>query len=107
MRDYPQFSFWILITLVEICFSRIFKKPPKNRFELVGTVLKKSIKTKPCMYSCFGQGATSRKAARVPITADKFLFSTAIYLKRINVLYFEMDFKRCSSLFSDNIHLKV
>ena len=27
------------ITLVEICFSRIFSKPRKNTFELVGTVL--------------------------------------------------------------------
>ena len=40
MRGDPQFSFWILITLVEICFSRIFIKPRKNTFELVGTVLK-------------------------------------------------------------------
>ena len=39
MRSYPRFSFWILITLVEICFSRIFSKPRKNTFELVGTVL--------------------------------------------------------------------
>ena len=40
MRGYPQFSFWILITLVEICFSRMFIKPRKNTFELVGTILK-------------------------------------------------------------------
>ena len=38
MRGYSQVSFWILITLVEICFSRIFMKPRKNTFELVGTV---------------------------------------------------------------------
>ena len=36
MRDYPQFSFWISITVVKICFSR--SKPGKNTFELVGTV---------------------------------------------------------------------
>ena len=41
MLDYPQFSFWISITLVKICFSRIFSKPSKNTFELVGTVLNK------------------------------------------------------------------
>ena len=41
MRGYPQFSFWISITLVKICFSRIFSKPRKNTFELVGTVLNK------------------------------------------------------------------
>ena len=40
MRGYPQFPFWISITLVKICFSRIFGKPRKNSFELVGTVLK-------------------------------------------------------------------
>ena len=39
MRGHPQFSFWISITLVEICFSRIFSKPRKNAFELVSTVL--------------------------------------------------------------------
>ena len=39
MRGYPQFSFWISITLVEICISRIFNKPRKNTFELVGTDL--------------------------------------------------------------------
>ena len=43
MRGYPQFSFWISIKLVKICFSRIFSKPRKNTFELVGTVLKKLI----------------------------------------------------------------
>ena len=40
MRGYPQFSFWISITLVQICFSRIFSKRRENTFELVGTVLK-------------------------------------------------------------------
>ena len=40
MRGCPQFSFWISITLVKICFSRIVSKPLKNTFELVGTVLK-------------------------------------------------------------------
>ena len=39
MRGYPQFSFWISITIVKICFSCIFSKPHKNTFELVGTVL--------------------------------------------------------------------
>ena len=39
MRGYSQFSFWISITLVNICFSHIFRKLHKNTFELVGTVL--------------------------------------------------------------------
>ena len=39
MHGYPQFSFWISITLVKICFSRVFSKAGKNTFELVGTVL--------------------------------------------------------------------
>ena len=39
MRGYPQFSFWISILLVKICFSRIFSKHRKNTFELAGTVL--------------------------------------------------------------------
>ena len=43
MRGYPQFSFWISITLVQICFSRIFSKRRKNTFELVGTVLNTGI----------------------------------------------------------------
>ena len=50
MRGYPQFSFWISTTLVNICFSRIFSKPRKNTFELVGTVLKAE-----CLFLiCFG-----------------------------------------------------
>ena len=40
MRGYPQFSFWISITLVMTGFSRIFNKPRKNTCKLVGTVLK-------------------------------------------------------------------
>ena len=40
IRGYPQFSFWISITLVKICFSRIFSKPRKKSFVLVGTFLK-------------------------------------------------------------------
>ena len=43
MCGYPQFSFWISITLVEICFTRMFSQPRKNSFELVGTVLKTSL----------------------------------------------------------------
>ena len=41
MRGYPQFSFWISITLVQICFSRTFSKPRKKTFELEGTILDK------------------------------------------------------------------
>ena len=48
MRGYPQFSFWISITIVKICISRIFSKPGKNTFELVGTVLNSQ------RYSCSG-----------------------------------------------------
>ena len=50
MRGYPQFSFWILITLLKICFSRIFSKPRKNTFELVGTVLKDGAYYCHCAY---------------------------------------------------------
>ena len=35
----PNFLFWIPITIVKICFSRIVSKLRKNSFELVGTVL--------------------------------------------------------------------
>ena len=35
MRGYPQFSFWISITLAINCPSRIFSKPRKNTFEFV------------------------------------------------------------------------
>ena len=37
--NYPQFSFWISITLAKICFSRIVSKARKNTFDFVGTVL--------------------------------------------------------------------
>ena len=40
MRGYPQFSFWISITLVKIYISCIIINQGKNTFELVGTVLK-------------------------------------------------------------------
>ena len=40
MRGYPQFSFWILITLVKIYISCIIMNRGKNICELVGTVLK-------------------------------------------------------------------
>ena len=36
---FDQFSFWISITLVGICFYRIFNKPRKNTFELVARSL--------------------------------------------------------------------
>ena len=40
MLGYPQFSFWISITIAKICFSCIFINWIKNNFELVGAVLK-------------------------------------------------------------------
>ena len=40
MHGYPQFSFWISITLVKIYFSCIIINRGKNTFELVGNVLK-------------------------------------------------------------------
>ena len=40
MRDYPEFSFWISITLVKIYISCIIIKRGKNTIEFVGTVLK-------------------------------------------------------------------
>ena len=40
MRGYPQFSFWISITLVKIYISCIIINRGKNTFELVGTVFK-------------------------------------------------------------------
>ena len=51
--SYPWFSFWFSITLVRICFSRIFSKPWKNTFELVVTVLNWGLK-----------GALSRNSAK-------------------------------------------
>ena len=39
MRGYPQFSFWISVTLVKIYLSCIIINWGKNTFELVGTVL--------------------------------------------------------------------
>ena len=43
MHGYPQFSFWISITLVKIYFSPTFSKPHKNTFELGGNVFKFTI----------------------------------------------------------------
>ena len=40
MRGYPQFSFWISITLVEIYICCIIINRGKNTFESVGAVLK-------------------------------------------------------------------
>ena len=40
MCGYPQFSFWISITLVQIYISCIIISRSKNTFELIGTVLK-------------------------------------------------------------------
>ena len=37
---YPQFSFWISITLEKIYLSCIIINRGKNTFELIGTVLK-------------------------------------------------------------------
>ena len=36
MRGYPQFSFWISITLVKIYVSCIIINRPGQKFELVG-----------------------------------------------------------------------
>ena len=40
MHGYPQFSFWISMTLVKIYISCIIINRGKNTFELVGIVLK-------------------------------------------------------------------
>ena len=40
MRGYPQFSFWISITLVKIYIPCVIINRGKNTIELVGTVLK-------------------------------------------------------------------
>ena len=40
MRSHRQFSFRISITLVKICFYRMFTNRTKHTFQLVGTVLK-------------------------------------------------------------------
>ena len=42
MRGYPQFSFWISITLVKIYISCIIVNRGKNTLKFVGTVLKVS-----------------------------------------------------------------
>ena len=39
MRGYPQFSFWISITLVKIYIPCLIINRGKNTIELVGTVL--------------------------------------------------------------------
>ena len=39
MRGYPQFSFWISITLVKINISCVIINRGKNTIELVGTIL--------------------------------------------------------------------
>ena len=65
MLGYPQFSFRMSITLVKICFPRIFSKSHKNTFELVGTVLKPHINveqvsfvTLPCVEFSFEPKST-------------------------------------------------
>ena len=45
MRGYPEFSFWISITLIKIYISCIIINRGKNTFELVGTVLNESART--------------------------------------------------------------
>ena len=48
MLSYPQFSFWILMPLTEICFfHRVMHKLRKSTFVLVGTVVKKSEYLRP------------------------------------------------------------
>ena len=39
MRGYPQFSFWISITLVKIYIPCVIINQGKNTIELVGTIL--------------------------------------------------------------------
>ena len=58
---YPQFSFWIWITLVKICFSRIFIKPRKNTFELVGIVLKGNLYSNNKYVLTTGQNVYNQK----------------------------------------------
>ena len=41
MRGYPQFSFWISITLVKIYIPCVIINRGKNTIELVGTVLRR------------------------------------------------------------------
>ena len=41
MRGYPQFSFWILVTLAEICVFHIVHKPRKNVVVLGSKFIKK------------------------------------------------------------------
>ena len=42
MRGYPQFSFWISMTLVKIYISCIIINRGKNTFELEGAILKRT-----------------------------------------------------------------
>ena len=51
MRGYPQFSFWISITLVKIYIPCIIINRGKNTIELVGTVLKCMSKKAPLKVS--------------------------------------------------------
>ena len=43
MRGYPQFSFWISITLAKIYIPCVIINRGKNTIEFVGTVLKKAV----------------------------------------------------------------
>ena len=43
MRGYPQFSFWISITLVKIYIPYVTINRSKNTIELVGTVLNRAL----------------------------------------------------------------
>ena len=53
MRGYPQFPFWISITLVKIYISCIIINGGKNTFELVGTVLKRDVRLREVKYVMF------------------------------------------------------
>ena len=78
MHGYPQFSFWISITLVQICFSRIFHKPHKNTFELVGTVLNQL-----SVLACF--------PSLPAIFWGKYTFHTVVFLSDVLTGSWEVD----------------
>ena len=50
MRGYPQFSFWISITLIKIYISCIIINRGKSIFELVGTVLNSIVQVQHAVF---------------------------------------------------------
>ena len=77
MRGYPQFSFWISMTLVKIYISCIIINRRKNTFDLVGTVLNQ-------WYYCFVALASSF----VILPNEGRMTTVVLHLPRIIFIWF-------------------